>query len=119
MIVEVKTEVVLSAFGHEGHGTTTVVNDVIVLHVDVTVVMPPIQLVQMLVAVVTNGVVGIELDNELDDDELEDSELDDDEEVGVAASTGVLIGTVIVTEVVMTVVFILWLQLDVTEPLMV
>lgn len=39
--------------GHEGQGTVTVVNDVWVLHVDVTVLRPPVQVVQGTTTVVT------------------------------------------------------------------
>jgi len=55
VVVEV---IVVEPSSHEGHGTVIVVIAVYVLHVEVTVVVPPEQLEQATVAVVTNGAVG-------------------------------------------------------------
>lgn len=120
----------------ELQGTITVVIWVNVLQVEVTVVTPPTHVVHGTVTVVRKGVVGtgdvaglvmfideLELEVEetgatgvLDDDEVvklitgpfeveEDDEDDEDEDV---------MRMIVVTGVVLIVVFMLWLQLDMT-----
>lgn len=93
VIVDVPIDVLWSPLGQEGQGTTTVVSEVIVLHVEVMVVTPPSPHdVQGTTNVVKNGAVGMELD-------------------GVTGDARVLNGTTVVCDVVIVVVFMLELQL--------